>query len=316
MEGGGDQSSAADVFAPTLPPHSAEAVGPVVVDGASLDVAVVSVADVASTSLPRTAAIAAQVQWGAPPLSSSSAYPSSSQPKNRVGGGSVASAASDGNAGDDEDDDDEDDDEEEGGGQRRRRRRRGGSQPPAYDCYGRELDDDPPSSCAVALCPCGATNGNTRRLCRLTSSASTFPFTCVIGPDWPCLCITYGLIFGPTLAFLALVAPKVHVAVLVLSILTLLVLVLALATTAGTDPGYVRKQTRRQLEEQQIRIVREAEAVEGAGPGAGQAALSQYSTCARCRVLRAAGTHHCYDCDVCVEELDHHCPWTGKCIGE
>ena len=25
---------------------------------------------------------------------------------------------------------------------------------------------------------------------------------------------------------------------------------------------------------------------------------------------------HCEDCDVCVEEYDHHCPWTGKCIGK
>ena len=25
---------------------------------------------------------------------------------------------------------------------------------------------------------------------------------------------------------------------------------------------------------------------------------------------------HCYDCDICVKELDHHCPWTGKCIGK
>lgn len=25
---------------------------------------------------------------------------------------------------------------------------------------------------------------------------------------------------------------------------------------------------------------------------------------------------HCPDCDICVEELDHHCPWTSKCIGK
>lgn len=27
-------------------------------------------------------------------------------------------------------------------------------------------------------------------------------------------------------------------------------------------------------------------------------------------------TEHCDDCDACVEELDHHCPWTGKCIAK
>ena len=25
--------------------------------------------------------------------------------------------------------------------------------------------------------------------------------------------------------------------------------------------------------------------------------------------------HHCYDCDVCCYQLDHHCMWMGKCIG-
>ena len=24
---------------------------------------------------------------------------------------------------------------------------------------------------------------------------------------------------------------------------------------------------------------------------------------------------HCDECDICVEGYDHHCPWTGKCIG-
>ena len=26
-------------------------------------------------------------------------------------------------------------------------------------------------------------------------------------------------------------------------------------------------------------------------------------------------TRHCNDCDICIEGHDHHCPWTGKCIG-
>ncbi len=40
--------------------------------------------------------------------------------------------------------------------------------------------------------------------------------------------------------------------------------------------------------------------------------------CSRCKIIRRPGsdTQHCADCDVCVEGYDHHCPWTGKCIGK
>ena len=27
-------------------------------------------------------------------------------------------------------------------------------------------------------------------------------------------------------------------------------------------------------------------------------------------------TCHCFDCDICYEGYDHHCPWTGKCIAK
>jgi len=33
------------------------------------------------------------------------------------------------------------------------------------------------------------------------------------------------------------------------------------------------------------------------------------------RATTSRSAYHCYDCGVCVHNLDHHCPWTGKCIG-
>ncbi|CAM9823024.1 unnamed protein product [Heterosigma akashiwo] len=32
-------------------------------------------------------------------------------------------------------------------------------------------------------------------------------------------------------------------------------------------------------------------------------------------MMRPKNASHCYDCGLCIEQLDHHCPWTGKCIG-
>ncbi len=38
--------------------------------------------------------------------------------------------------------------------------------------------------------------------------------------------------------------------------------------------------------------------------------------CMRCNILLEPGLIHCETCDVCIEKFDHHCPWTGKCIGK
>ena len=36
--------------------------------------------------------------------------------------------------------------------------------------------------------------------------------------------------------------------------------------------------------------------------------------CPRCQIIRHFSVEHCYDCDVCIEGHDHHCPWSSKCI--
>ena len=44
----------------------------------------------------------------------------------------------------------------------------------------------------------------------------------------------------------------------------------------------------------------------------------QWQNCLKCKILipKHFKTVHCEDCDICVLEEDHHCPWTGKCIGK
>ena len=40
--------------------------------------------------------------------------------------------------------------------------------------------------------------------------------------------------------------------------------------------------------------------------------------CQKCNILvpKKYKISHCADCNVCVKEQDHHCPWTGKCIAK
>ena len=43
-----------------------------------------------------------------------------------------------------------------------------------------------------------------------------------------------------------------------------------------------------------------------------------WSKCNKCNIMtpKEFNISHCYDCDICVREQDHHCPWTGKCIAK
>lgn len=43
--------------------------------------------------------------------------------------------------------------------------------------------------------------------------------------------------------------------------------------------------------------------------------VSDPKYCQKCKLIKQESVRHCYDCDVCIFNHDHHCPWIGKCVG-
>ena len=42
-----------------------------------------------------------------------------------------------------------------------------------------------------------------------------------------------------------------------------------------------------------------------------------YQQCSTCNIIipKSFRVEHCKKCGICIIRQDHHCPWTGKCIG-
>ena len=62
----------------------------------------------------------------------------------------------------------------------------------------------------------------------------------------------------------------------------------------GSDPGIVRRGDVSSEQEEQ-------------GHG--------FMMCSLCDMMRPTDARHCRRCNACILDLDHHCPWIGKCVG-
>ncbi|RHY24631.1 hypothetical protein DYB28_012356 [Aphanomyces astaci] len=118
--------------------------------------------------------------------------------------------------------------------------------------------------------------------------------------------ITYSIILAPTLIFVF--ANSLASWVSVLLIVSIALTFLSFSMVACSDPGVVREHY-----------------VNAVGDDAGILCgtlvlpLSLFVTLmdvAHCQIRRPRNAIHCYECEVCIDGMDHHCPWTGKCIGK
>ena len=138
--------------------------------------------------------------------------------------------------------------------------------------------------------------GKSRVVFTIGEDFRSFPGLCMVGPDWPCLLYSYFLITFPSSMFLGHIGMSMSIYVMLGGLVLLIATLSALTITALSDPGIVQKRTDAQLE------------AEGGAKGR--------RMCVWCNVEKLPRMHHCFECNACIEELDHHCPWTGKCIGK
>eukprot|EP01031_Cornospumella_fuschlensis_P025752 gene25752-31100_t len=156
-----------------------------------------------------------------------------------------------------------------------------------------------------------------------------------VGPDWPCMMVTYTLLIACTILFIHNIGPYWNPAVTVFAALLCLAAVLCFSMAACSDPGIVFtpapttnpatnpsttsnstcQTPSLPLTTFSTPTTADSEAGEAMERGRAQQ-LPGKIECAFCKVLRPVTARHCYDCGVCIDGLDHHCPWTGKCIGK
>ncbi len=110
-----------------------------------------------------------------------------------------------------------------------------------------------------------------------------------IGPHWGGVVFTVGLVLVASFLFIRNVAfPLGPGYVLTASIYTLLTL-LTLLRTACLDPGFITRSA--------------------------PETLPRRKYCQVCQLYTSPAAGHCEDCGICIEGLDHHCPWMGHCVG-
>jgi len=127
-----------------------------------------------------------------------------------------------------------------------------------------------------------------------------------LGPHWPLFLTTFVVFAVVAFLILVYVNPEAPGIAYYITYIVLFGHLAAYAATALLNPGIAGQDVA------YTQVDSEEGPVEG-GPNAERMRRGLY--CQKCGVKRAPKTYHCVDCDLCIEDYDHHCPWTGKCIG-
>jgi palmitoyltransferase ZDHHC9/14/18 len=158
--------------------------------------------------------------------------------------------------------------------------------------------------------------------------------------DWVGITGAHVLVLTPCIIFGVFVVQRLSVFLAIPLVCLLGVSLVSLNLVFLTEPGYIPLNVHPQHGQQQLtaqggdsseQLVTLSEALPEALPEEypfvqvghygqdrvvivdGRAVECKY--CFTCQSMRPPRTYHCGTCDRCIYRHDHHCPWTGNCIG-
>jgi hypothetical protein len=117
----------------------------------------------------------------------------------------------------------------------------------------------------------------------------------MIGPDWPLYLFLCGGVTAGYICFLIFFWKVFNIFMKIIGISSFSFFYFSYTVTFLLNPGYPERNEESIVGKPRIK----------------------YKYCDYCDIWERVDMKiaHCFDCGVCIERHDHHCPWTGKCIG-
>jgi hypothetical protein len=117
----------------------------------------------------------------------------------------------------------------------------------------------------------------------------------IIGPHWPLYIIVTSFFSIGVWLIYSRFGIYFNIYLKIIGIIIYLIFLISYTYTATINPGYPKH---------------DIDSITGEP-------RKKFYYCNICKLWasREKKTMHCSDCNICVEGNDHHCPWTGKCIG-
>ena len=116
----------------------------------------------------------------------------------------------------------------------------------------------------------------------------------IIGPHWPLaagVIISFSIIFFGTIIYLRKLLSNSNI---FLGYLSYLFFLISYITTAIVNPGYPKHDENTLCNKNKDK--------------------TGYCSVCKIWISLEKKTKHCKFCNICIEGMDHHCPWVGKCV--